>query len=362
MTRNRTLCLGLLFALGGCDAAGGGPVDPPVDPVDAGRADAASPTNPILDASLPPGWTEAFPADQFGWLLNVWGPAPDDLYAVGGAPDQGGVMHFDGETWSRLELGVNVPLLNWAHGFGPDDITIVGRGGAVIHWDGEAWTIQETPTEEDLWGVWGASPDDLWAVGGGGRQAGQETILHYDGAAWTEYPVPDLVRANVFAFYKVWGTSADNIYIVGQQGVILHWNGDAWIEEFPGVSDDLISLWGTGPDRIVAVGGRGSGVASVWNGAEWQPLELAPLPGLNGVWVDADGIAHAVGILGITVEIDSATLAYEHEFVPLPNDVQMDFHAAFSADGQRLVAVGGNLFGVEPPYRGVAYQSPISEE
>lgn len=347
--RSRTLHLGLLLAVGGCDSAG------PAAPFDAATLRDAS--GVTADASTAPVWTEAFPAAEFGWLLNVWGPAPDDLYAVGGLPDQGRVMHFDGQTWSALELRVSVPVLHWAHGFGADDVTIVGRGGTVIHWNGTAWTIQDTPTQQDLWGVWGASPDDLWAVGGAGRQAGQETILHYDGTAWTEHPVPDIERANVFAFFKVWGTSADNVYIVGQRGVVLHWDGSAWTEEFPGVSDDLISLWGTRPDRIIAVGGRGMGVASRWNGTAWQPLDLPPLPGLNGIWMDADGIAHAVGSLGLTMKIDSATLSYDFEFVPLPADFQMDFHSVFSADGQRLVAVGGNLVSVQPPYLGVAYET-----
>jgi hypothetical protein len=350
LMRNRTLCLGLLLAFGGC-------ANDSMNSPDAATLDAAPP-----DAPPAPVWTEAFPAADFGWLLNVWGPAPDDLYAVGGLPDQGGVMHFDGQTWSQLDLGVTVPVLHWAHGFDADDVTIVGRGGTVIHWNGTAWTIQDTPTDQDLWGVWGASPDDLWAVGGAGRQAGQETILHYDGTAWTEYPAPNIERANVFAFFKVWGTNADNVYIVGQRGVVLHWDGSTWTEEFAGVSDDLISLWGTGPDRIVAVGGRGAGVASVWNGTAWQPLDLTPLPGLNGIWMDGDGIAHAVGSMGITVKIDSATLAYESELVPISISAQMDFHAVFSADGQRLVAVGGNLLSVQPPYLGVAYEAIPSKE
>jgi hypothetical protein len=149
--RNRTLHLGLLLAVGGCDNAG------PAAPFDAATLRDAS--GVTADASPTPVWTEAFPAAEFGWLLNVWGPAPDDLYAVGGLPNQGRVMHFDGQTWSALELRVSVPVLHWAHGFGADDVTIVGRGGTVIHWDGTAWTIQDTPTQQELWGVWGASPN-----------------------------------------------------------------------------------------------------------------------------------------------------------------------------------------------------------
>jgi hypothetical protein len=359
MTRHRALCLGLFLAAGACNP---GDSDPPA-PADAAPADATPADAAPPDAPLTPVWTEAFPAADFGWGINVWGPAPDDLYVVGGTPDQGAIMHFDGAAWSPLDLGgLDVPLLHWVHGFGPDDITVVGRSGTVIHWDGAAWSRQETPVQEDLWGVWGASPDDLWAVGGAGRRAGQQTILHYDGATWTAHPPPVLLRANVFAFFKVWGTGADNVYIVGQRGVVLHWEGSAWTEEFAGVSSDLIALWGSGPDRIVAVGGRGAGVASVWNGAAWQPLDLTPLPGLNGVWVSAGGVAYAVGVGGLNVKLDSQTLAYEHAFVSLPTVAPLDFHAVYSADGERLVAVGGNLLAFEPPYLGIAYQADIAEE
>lgn len=355
MIRHRALCLALCLAASACDP------DDPSSPPDAAPPDAARP-----DARPPtPVWTEAFPAAGFGWGINVWGPAPDDLYVVGGTPDQGAIMHFDGQTWSPLDLGetaAGLPLLHWAHGFGPDDITVVGSQGTVIHWDGAAWSRQETPTQQDLWGVWGASPDDLWAVGGAGRQAGEQTILHYDGTAWTAHPPPDLLRANVYAFFKVWGTGADNVYIVGQSGAVLRWNGSAWTEEFAGVSSDLIALWGTGPDRIVAVGGRGAGVATVWNGAAWQPLDLTPLPGLNGVWMNTDGIAYAVGVGGIQVKLDSRALTYEHAFIPLPVTAPLDFHAVYSAGGDRLVAVGGNLAAFQPPYFGIAYQADIAEE
>ena len=37
------------------------------------------PTDPEVD-----GWVDSFDANDRGWLLSVWGPAADDLYAVGG--------------------------------------------------------------------------------------------------------------------------------------------------------------------------------------------------------------------------------------------------------------------------------------
>ncbi|GAB4564394.1 MAG: hypothetical protein Tsb0020_14500 [Haliangiales bacterium] len=345
-------------ALAACDDSG-----PSTASIDAAApdADAAEPDA----APAGPAWTQAFDASETGWLLNVWGPAPDNLYAVGGSLEEGLIMHYDGSAWSELDLGadVDVPLLNWTYGFGPDDITVVGATGTVLHWDGATWEQQPTPTDQNLWGVWGASSDDMWAVGGAGREAGQATILHYDGETWTKEDVPALQRANVYAFFKVWGTGADNVYIVGQRGVVLHYDGETWTEEFAGVSGDLISLWGSGPDHIVAVGGRNVALASVWDGTEWTPIDLGALPGLNGVWVAADGTSYVVGVTGVALMINSDAASYASQYVSLPLLAgQVDFHAIYSADGKTLVSVGGNLSVTNPPFQGVAYEATIATE
>lgn len=303
------------------------------------------------------GWVEAFDATETGWLLSVWGPSGDDLYAVGGTPTRGVVMRSDGTTWAPVDLGQDVPLLNWAYGFGPDDITVVGNGGTILHYDGAAWTAQTTTVTEDLWGVWGAAPDDLWAVGGRGRAEGQDTLLHYDGTSWRKVATPTLTRPNVFAFFKVWGTSADNVYVVGQRGAVLRWDGSTWTEALVGTSEDLISLWGTGPDQIVIVGGRNNGQVVRWDGTEWTQASLAPLPGLNGVWMDpaTPGEATIVGVGGTVATLDVATLDYVDES-PLEVSPSLDFHAVFGDGAGHRAAVGGNFLAVDGPYQGVAYE------
>ena len=213
-----------------------------------------------------------------GWFLSIWGPSGSDLYAVGGSPDAGLIMHFDGTDWSNLPIGIDVPLLNWVYGFGANDITFVGAGGTVLHYDGTTFTAQPTPTDQDLWGVWGAAPDDLWTVGGNGRQEDQATILHFDGTAWTEATLPPIQRASVGAFFKVWGSARDDVYAVGQRGIVMHFDGSAWEELFVGASDDLISVWGTGPDRVVMVGGRANGQIVTYDGTDFRHMSLSPSP------------------------------------------------------------------------------------
>ncbi|MFC1926945.1 hypothetical protein ACFLWV_04270, partial [Chloroflexota bacterium] len=45
--------------------------------------------------------------------------------------------------------------------------------------DSNTWTPMTSGTLDDLWGVWGSSSTDVFAVGDNG------TILQYDGSDWT---------------------------------------------------------------------------------------------------------------------------------------------------------------------------------
>ncbi|MEM9191908.1 MAG: hypothetical protein AAGF12_22235 [Myxococcota bacterium] len=325
--------------------------------------------SPATDAGTEGGtidpWAPQLSAtEDTGWLLSVWGPSPDDLYAVGGrfsAPSEGEAVRFDGTSWTPVDFGMPVPLLNWVYGFGPNDVTVVGDDGAVLHWDGARWTRQSAPTDEQLWGVWGAAPNDLWAVGGRGFPDSEATILRFDGTEWTRFETPMLMRAGVRAFFKVWGTSADNLYIVGQNGVVLHWNGSELVEELVGTAEDLISLWGTGPDRIAAVGGRGNGVVATWNGTEWHSERLSPLPGLNGVWMRSPDVIHAVGIEGAVARIDFESRTYIEDLIEeFPS--RHGFHAVFGDSASNLHAVGGNLAATAGPYSGFVYGRMLTSD
>ncbi len=268
-------------------------------------------------------------------------------------------MALEGGVWSEVELPAGTPMLNWVFGFGPNDVLAVGESGVVLRFDGARFVREPTPTDEDLWGVWGSGPGEVWAVGGRGRAAGQATLLRRGQDGWAQVPLPDVERPGVNALFKVWGTAAADVIVVGQRGIILRYDGADWSEEGAGLSDDLISVWGSGRDHVVAVGGRGNGVAAVYDGRSWRRFTLAPEPGLNGVWTDEPETAWIVGEAGTVFVLDTATGSVRPAGPELdPEARQADFHAVFGGAGE-LVAVGGNFSRPRGPFRGIAFARPL---
>lgn len=292
-------------------------------------------------------WQAAFDTAEVGWLLSASGTAADDVWAVGGTPDAGRVVHYDGAAWTPVP--VEGALVNWAHAFSRDDVWFAGAGGRVLRWDGAKITAMDTPTDQDLWGVWGASPDDVWAVGGAGKQDADRTVLRWDGASWSAVDLPPLDRPKVSAFYKVWGSGPDDVWIVGRNGAVLHWDGAALAEVGVGASQDLIAVWGTDRDHVVLVGGRSSGVIARWDGASWRTEQVGTLPGINGVWMRTPERFHIAANQGILATVDFDTLAVRDEAL----ETEVDFHGVFGVGGD-LYAVGGNFLYAGGPWVGDA--------
>ena len=60
--------------------------------------------------------------------------------------------------------------------------------------------------------VWGSSPRNVFAVGE------NSVILHYDGNSWSR-----MESGSDTYLLGVWGTSGNNVYAVGTNGTILHY-------------------------------------------------------------------------------------------------------------------------------------------
>jgi hypothetical protein len=56
----------------------------------------------------------------------------------------------------------------------------------------------------------------------------------------------------------VWGSGSSDVWVVGGNGTVLHWDGSAWTRVTSGTSEALLSVWGSGPGDIWAVGTYGT--------------------------------------------------------------------------------------------------------
>jgi hypothetical protein len=196
-------------------------------------------------------------------------------------------------------------------------------------------------------------------VGGTGRPESKATILVFDGEQWREQAYGELVRANIHAFYKVWGSAEDDVYVVGQSGVVLHYDGVSWKELFVGASADLISVWGTGRDNVIAVGGRAEAVVSRFDGTNWQTQTYPELPGINGVWLRSPTHVHLALTTGKLGTLDLPTL--EISTRQWPTDI--DFHALFATTDGTLTVVGGDFVAYPlGPFQGIALQRKLEAD
>ncbi|MBX3207810.1 MAG: hypothetical protein KF764_22375 [Labilithrix sp.] len=301
-------------------------------PVDGGAPEAS----PDDDAGA--AWRPVL-TDLDGALLSVWGSSERDVWAVGGALGNGFdalVVRFDGATWRRLAPG-KTETFWWVHGTGPSDVWLVGEKGRVTHWDGAAFTEIASGTDATLYGVWAAAPDDAWAVGGTPEQPSgtNDVVLHWDGSSWKPEPLPEPKGA---ALFKVWGSSASDLYVVGEAGVVWHRTNGAWRREAEGLATGrLTTVAGCGPNEVYAVGGRDLLVS---NGTAWKRAEIDPrmvVNELNGVSCSGGRV---VVVGGGSLKLRLVNGAWESDFGSEP---YTDLHGAWADPTGAFWGAGGQF-------------------
>ena len=172
------------------------------------------------------------------------------------------------------------------------------------------------------------------AVGGAASSTETAVVLHYDGTSWAQADTSRIGTRNLRA---VWGSSPDNYFAVGDNGVIARFNGDEWRPSNSQVSDQLYGIYGNGPREIYAVGGTGRGLVLRWNGSSWVSFH-EPAESLRGAWTSPGNHLYVAGDNGFVGRYDRLSS------LPSP-----DRHASASPFPHlrihELVGVGDGLFG-----------------
>ena len=152
---------------------------------------------------------------------------------------------------------------------------LTGCGNPIIYDSGKT----------DLLGVWGSSSTDVFVVGESG------TILHYDGKIWEE-----MLSGTDELLCDIWGTSSSDVFAVSKSGAILHYDGSTW-GTMTTKPSSLRAIWGTSSSDIFAVGGRHF---LIWNhfeiwhydGSVWSLMYTHPAF-IGGVWGSSSSDVYA---------------------------------------------------------------------
>ncbi|WP_420126241.1 WD40/YVTN/BNR-like repeat-containing protein [Longimicrobium sp.] len=234
---------------------------------------------------------------------GIWGTSASNVYAA----NYTGLLRWNGTAWAY------VPELQWrtlhdVWGSSASDVWAVGEKGEMVRWNGTAWTLHrydgtsvtqqplgnfDTPAQSyALRGVWGSSATNVFAVGDGG------VVLRYDGTTWTRMTTGTTAQLN-----RVWGSSATNVYAVTSTGRLLRYNGTAWSfvagVQAPGA---LWSVWGSSASNVYAVGD--GGIVFRYNGTSWSRVRLPRRDVLYGVWGSGASNVYVGGGAGVLYRFD----------------------------------------------------------
>ncbi|AKU96509.1 Type IV fimbrial biogenesis protein PilY1 [Labilithrix luteola] len=288
-------------------------------------------------------------------LLSVWGSSANDVWAVGSG---GTIAHWDGAAWARIPFK-GKDTLRAVGGSSATDVWIVSAPNLIAHVDGfhgdatkleiqpprdegdptnwlgstltyiwnigpgeffvggpttrgypqnSLWRHYGTPTNPldatsnwdvastycisgqvcpDSNGIWGTSANDLWVIGQKGGVRHSNGAVGNGGGAnqWT-------LLKNTFTadnLLGIWGSSNSDIWIVGEGGTIRHWSNDAsreWEIVPSPTTETLRAVWGSGPRDVWATGDNGTIIH--WDGDSWRPatatFPVGPKPRLYRIW------------------------------------------------------------------------------
>jgi hypothetical protein len=257
--------------------------------------------------------------------IAIRGTSTSDIYV---ATKAGALKHWDGNAWMTVTLSnvephfidANKPKVVWVLGYVANNLS----NGVVAHWDGATWT-QHVFANQVFANISSSAANDTWVAGNDG------IMRHWDGVAWSRTTnigasstglaaISGMIHLNAttvlavstqrlayryrgqaFGTYPplgpdpftatdnnaIWGTAANNQYIVNVRGEVWHFNGTTWTTVFttPG-NVPTKAIHGIASDDIWV--GADNGRMYHWDGNAWTGEDVATTT-IRKVWVSAAG-------------------------------------------------------------------------
>lgn len=270
-------------------------------------------------------------------ILSISGTPDGEIIAVGADPKDGlgpYVLRYDGDSWRRLRSGAVGDLWWISVEMIDGSFYMAGTAGKILRYDPQSNEFQQFTLAggSSMFGVWGTSAQDIWAVGGDLEAEFGGVIWHFDGNEWK------LLEDGLPMLYKVWGRASDDAFAVGRLGTVLHFDGLNWTSMGSDTDEPLFTVHGN-DSQLVASGGVGGAVLEELSHGTLVNRAAAGTVQMNGVFIGLDGQAVAVGRKASMVFRTPAGW----EVQPLGIESQVDFHSVWVDREGGIWTVGGNL-------------------
>lgn len=271
----------------------------------------------------------------------VHGTAADDLWFVGIG---GSIQHWNGKTLDGIMPVKGVNVLNGVYAVAPDNIWAVGDMGFIVHsTDGKTFTAVTSGVTSNLNGIHGVAKDDIWAVGLG-------VALKYDGTNWTKKDLPKLPKGEITkkGFWAVWAQASKNVWIGGESGLVLRWDGTA-LNIVTGLKDQfgsplfsrVVSVWGSS-DKDVWLGDD-SGETVHFDGSKYDTWPTAAFGQVSSIFGFSSTDIWAVGGTGTIMHYDGTKAAGKPQWKVQNSGTRAPVTAIWGASGNDMWVGGQGL-------------------
>jgi hypothetical protein len=196
--------------------------------------------------------------------------------------------NFTWQTWTFGEHSssslYDVAIINdtsiWAVGeiylndsFGQPDPTPYN----AAYWNGTGWELKRILYDGNIWTIhtiFAFNENDIWF----------SAFVRFDGNNFNELPIDPVLVG--WTINKLWGTSSNDLYAVGNNGNIAYYNGTSWQKVVSGTDVDIHDIWGsknssTGKTTILTI-------ASFQNYG--TGMDLIKLDGITASKLDTAGL------------------------------------------------------------------------
>ncbi|KAJ3174439.1 hypothetical protein HK101_010969 [Irineochytrium annulatum] len=132
---------------------------------------------------------------------------------------------------------------------------IVVAGGPVLQYNITSGAQATTNLGDSVYGVYGASSNDIWAAGQSGF------VGHFNGVAWSTVTLPFPIQLGT-TFRQIHGTSSNNVWFVAGSGedppiltsLIVHWDGKTFTQYLKNKFGTATTVFARGSDVWVGFG------------------------------------------------------------------------------------------------------------